>query len=86
MDGHDRCSRAQIGVSDKGIELSSRLDKAGMDSSEPLGLLRGVAVPVAQGALLGLGGAVSVVVPNGRNQSNARDPLRTSSRDPRGVL
>lgn len=52
VDRDDRSSGPEICVSDEGIELPPGLYQAGMDRSKSLGLLWGVPVPVAQGALL----------------------------------
>lgn len=52
VNGDDRGPGAQISVPDQGVELPACLDQTGMDRSKSFGLLGGVSVPVAQGALL----------------------------------
>lgn len=52
----DRRTGSEVGVADQSVQLTTGLYQAGMDGVEALGLLRGVAVPVGQGALLGRSG------------------------------
>ncbi|HEV3471946.1 MAG TPA: hypothetical protein VG408_01900, partial [Actinomycetota bacterium] len=54
VNGHDRGSRPEIGVTDQCVELPAGFDDASMDGAETFLLLRGVTRPVAQGALLTL--------------------------------